>query len=173
MNQGLVVSHGGSGTSGGELLEISMGIDHFASEWVHCDKISSYIARMVSHNRSDSLLYANLFSSALNELLETIFSNHGPKGDFTCRVSRHGAVDRVDLVLPCDDRALEFYSKAVSALESDNVEDIYHAALFATDGHDPRLGLLEVAVDYKAKFSLHPSDGQLVLSAEMSLEGVH
>ena len=46
-----------------------VGIDDFASEWLHCDRISSYLARMVSHNRTDSLLYANLLSSALNELL--------------------------------------------------------------------------------------------------------
>ena len=47
---------------------------------------------MVSHNRSDSLLYANLLSSALNELLETAFIHHGPDGDFSCRVSRAGAM---------------------------------------------------------------------------------
>ena len=32
------------------LVEISMGIDAFASEWLHCDRISSYIAGMVSHS---------------------------------------------------------------------------------------------------------------------------
>ena len=76
-----------------DLLEVSMGIDDFSSEWVHCDKISSYVARMVSHDRADSLLYANLLSSALNELLETVFANHGPEGDFSCRIRRQGAAD--------------------------------------------------------------------------------
>ena len=90
-----------SGTD--QLLEVSMGIQDFSSDWLHCDRISSYVARMVSHNRSDSLLYANLLSSALNELLETVFANHGPDGEFSCRVRRRGASDVIELNLPCDE----------------------------------------------------------------------
>ena len=100
-----------------QLLELSMGIEHFSSEWIHCDRISSYVARMVSHNRADSLLYANLLSSALNELLETVFAHHGPNGQLSCRVKRAGASDIIELSLPCDDKALKFYTQAADMLD--------------------------------------------------------
>ena len=52
------------------MIEIDMEINTFISEWLHCDYLSTYLARMISHNRSDSVLHSNLFSSALNELLD-------------------------------------------------------------------------------------------------------
>ena len=149
-----------------------MGIEDFASEWLHCDRISSYLARMVSHNRSDSLLYANLLSSALNELLETAFAHHGPEGDFSCRVSRAGEADVIELDLPCDAQTLSFYSEAAQRLQQPNLTDVYHTALFAPGRADPHLGLLEVAVDYRARISIMPEKGnRLTLAAEMALEG--
>jgi len=154
------------------LVEISMGIEAFASEWLHCDRISSYFARMVSHNRSDSLLYANLLSSALNELLETAFAHHGPEGDFSCRVCRAGEADVIELDLPCDEQTLSFYNEAAQRLRRPDVADLYRNALFSPGAADPHLGLLEVAVDYKARISIVPESGnRLRLAAEMALEG--
>ena len=154
------------------LVEISMGIEAFASEWLHCDRISSYLARMVSHNRTDSLLYANLLSSALNELLETAFAHHGPGGAFSCRVSRAGDADVIELELPCDESAMTYYNAAAERLQRPDVADVYHSALFAPGSTDPHLGLLEVAVDYRARISIVPEAGnRLKLAAEMALEG--
>ena len=154
------------------LVEISMGIDDFAAEWLHCDRISSYLARMVSHNRTDSLLYANLLSSALNELLETAFAHHGPQGDFSCSVRRSGEADVIELDLPCDETALSFYREAAKRLERPDLPDVYFSALFSPGEADPHLGLLEVAVDYRARISIMPEKGnRLKLAAEMALEG--
>ena len=159
-----------SGTS--PLVEISMGIEAFASEWLHCDRMSSYLARMVSHNRADSLLHANLLSSALNELLETAFAHHGPVGDFSCRVSRAGEADVIELDLPCDEKALSFYNEAARRLMQPDLAEAYYAALFSAGEADPHLGLLEVAVDYRARISIVPENGnRLKLAAEMALEG--
>jgi hypothetical protein len=159
-----------SGTT--PLVEISMGIDDFASEWLHCDRISSYLARMVSHNRTDSLLYANLLSSALNELLETAFAHHGSGGDFSCSIRRAGNADVIELDLPCDAQALAFYREAAQRLQRQDLADVYHSALFSPGGADPHLGLLEVAVDYRARISIVPEKGnRLKLAAEMALEG--
>lgn len=154
-----------------QLLEVSMEIEDFSSEWLHCDRISSYVARMVSHNRADSLLYANLLSSALNELLETVFLNHGPEGQFSCRVRRSGPKDVIELTLPCDDPTLQFYTDAAGLLQRRDVADVYQTALFSPGAQDPRLGLLEVAVDYHAKISIMPAGNRLTLSAEMMIEG--
>ena len=149
-----------------------MGIEDFASEWLHCDRISSYVARMVSHNRTDPLLYANLLSSALNELLETAFAHHGPTGDFSCRVSRAGGADVIELDLPCDEMALSFYNAAATRLKAPDLVAAYHAALFSSGSADPHLGLLEVAVDYRARISILPEKGnRLKLAAEVALEG--
>jgi len=160
-----------SGTD--QLLELSMGIEDFSSEWLHCDRISSYVARMVSHDRADSLLYANLLSSALNELLETVFSNHGPQGEFSCRVRRSGTKDVIELTLPCDETTLGFYTGVAGVLQRQDIAEIYQSALFQPGGQDPRLGLLEVAVDYQGKISVAPAGDRLTLSAEMMIEGSH
>ena len=154
-----------------QLLEVSMGIEDFTSEWVHCDRISCYVARIASHDRADSLLYANLLSSALNELLETVFANHAPGGSLSCKVSRAGAKDVIELSLPYDDKTLRFYTDAAMRLERMDVEELYRTALLAPGEQDPHLGLLEVAVDYNAKISIAPAAGRLTLSAEMVLEG--
>jgi hypothetical protein len=109
----------------------------------------------------------------LNELLETVFTNHGPDGDFSCRVRRTGPKDVIELSLPCDETTLRFYQDAARRLDRRDVADIYRTALLAQGKQDPHLGLLEVAVDYAAKISIAPADGRLTLSAEMMLEGAH
>ncbi|MDO8288634.1 MAG: ubiquinone biosynthesis methyltransferase UbiE [Parvibaculum sp.] len=156
------------------LLEIALGTDTFAANWDHCDRIATYVARMVSHNRTDSLLYANLFSSALNELLETAFRAHNGGGEISCTVSRSGPVDRIELTIPCNDKITSFYANAINDLSAADVADRYVAALLAEGELDPRIGLLELAVDYKAKLALTPmGQDKLRLVADLTLEDTY
>ena len=155
-----------------DLIELSMGMDHFSSEWLHCDRLSSYIARMVCQTRSDPLFAANLFSSALNELLEIVFFNHGAEGHLTCRVRRRNDVDVIEIDLPCDQKTLDFYTDVVGSLDRADVTELYHAALFDDGPRDSRLGIYELAVDYQAKISVLPLAGRMTLSAELALGGV-
>lgn len=153
------------------LLEIAIKSDVFSSNWEHCDRIASYVARMVSHNRTDSLLYMNLFSSALNELLETAFRSHRGEGEIACKVLRAGPVDRVELTIPCDAELRSFYRDAVATAQRPDAAESYMAALFADGPVDRRIGLLELAVDYRAKFALRetgPSSVRLV--ADLALD---
>lgn len=153
------------------LFEMALGVEAFASNWAHCDKIATYVARLVSHNRTDSLLYANLFSSALNELLETAFRAHRGGGELACHVSRSGPVDRIELTIPCDEALRGFYTRAIEELSGDDVSERYVAALLADGALDPGIGLLELAVDYKARLSLEPGDDDAVrLVADLALE---
>lgn len=153
------------------LFEIALGVETFASNWAHCDKIATYVARLVSHNRTDSLLYANLFSSALNELLETAFRAHRGDGELACHVSRSGPVDRIELIIPCDEDLRGFYARAIEESRGNNVAERYVAALLADGTLDPSIGLLELAVDYKARLSLEPGEGNAVrLVADLALE---
>jgi hypothetical protein len=154
-----------------ELLEFDMDMDGFASNWAYCDRLSTYFARMISHNRSDSLLYSNLFSSALNELLETVYRLHAPSGRFVCSVARRGASERITLTVPVDAETADFYRDSIGLLGEGDVASRYHQALFADGPLQPSIGLLELAVDYAARFSIEPTGGNAIrLIAELTLE---
>ncbi len=157
--------------SANELIEVSMRMDDFSSEWMHCDRISSYIARLVAQDRPDPLYYENLFSSAMNELLETVYLNHGSEGDLTCRVRRMDETDVIEIGLPSDEKTSDFYTDVVSALDGRDIEDLYNAALFAAGQRDARLGMFELAVDYKAKITVLTSSGRLTLSTQIAFGG--
>ncbi|MDE1995895.1 MAG: ubiquinone biosynthesis methyltransferase UbiE [Rhizobiaceae bacterium] len=153
------------------LIEVDMEIGVFGSNWSHCDRLSSYVARMISHNRKDSLLYANLFSSVLNELLETIFRTHEGTGQFVCAVERMGAIDRVVLTLPCSEAQLDFYRDAVAEAHGKEAPEAYREMLFSSTKLDPRIGLFELAVDYAADISVEPiGETALRLIADLALE---
>jgi hypothetical protein len=153
------------------LLQIGMDIDVFTSNWAYCDRLSSYAARMISHNRVDSLLYSNLFSSALNELLETVFRAHGPGGSFLCRISRLANKDRIELTIPCKAREAQFYLDAMKRLSRSDVAEQYRSALFAEGPLDSDIGLFELAVDYDASISVETADENTIrLVADLALE---
>lgn len=153
------------------LLEIDMEIGVFASDWSYCDRLSSYVARMVSHNRTDSLLYSNLLSSALNELLETAYRAHGASGRFVCRISRRGNEDRIELTIPCEATASKFYQDAKERLARPDIAEQYRSALFSAGPLDPEIGLFELAVDYEAALSVEAAQKNAVrLVADLALE---
>jgi hypothetical protein len=154
------------------LMTIDMGVDAFASNWTSCDRLSGYISRMISHNRTDSLLYSNLFSSALNELLETAFRRHRPGGQFICSVSRLQRRDRIELTIPCNIEDREFYQTAIDRLSRPDAADQYRSALFTDGPIDPDFGLFELALDYNAVLSVTAAgDGSVRLVADLALEG--
>ncbi len=155
-----------------QMLQMDLDIEDFCSDWAHCDLMSGYLARMVSHNRLDSLLFSNLYSSALNELLETIFRVHGDKGKLECVVRRRGNLDRIELTFPADDETFRVYQDAIGRVCGSDAEDLYLEALFAESEPDAGLGLLELGVDYGARFTVdRREDGRICLVAELALEG--
>lgn len=155
-----------------QMLQMDLDIGDFCSNWSHCDLMSAYLARMVSHNRLDSILFSNLYSSALNELLETVFRVHGESGKLHCSVQRRDNLDRVELVFPADETVCRVYEEAVAKACGDDAERLYLEALFADEDPDASLGLMELGVDYGAKLSTaRRDDGRLCLIAELSLEG--
>lgn len=153
------------------LLAIRMDIGVFASDWAYCDRVSTYIARMVSHNRSDSLLYSNLLSSALNELLETVHRTHGDEGEFGCAILRSGPRERIELTIPGSREDVDFYGEAIGAMASDDLAERYRDSLFRDGPIDPTIGLMELAVDYDARMSVEAlGNGAVRLAAELTLE---
>jgi hypothetical protein len=153
------------------LVEVDMDANVFGASWSHCDHLSSYVARMVSHNRTDSLLYSNLFSSALNELLETAFRMNAAAGKFQCRIWRRDGVDRVELIIPCHAEQMMFYLETVALARQVDAVERYRNMLFSEDRFDARTGLLELAVDYAAEISVSPVGEHAVrLTADLALE---
>jgi hypothetical protein len=126
---------------------------------------------MIGHNRTDSLLYSNLFSSAFNELLETAFRMHRPDGEFGFSVWRSGLKDRIELTIPCDAKLGRFYRETAGELDGPGIGDQFRNALFAEGPLKPSIGLLELAADYSANISIVAADDESVtLAAEFSLE---
>ena len=153
------------------LMQVQLDMSDFSADWGHCDRLATYVARMVSHNRADSLQYANLFSTAFNELLETAFRNHAKDGKIACAVSRSGPIDRIELSIPCDVPLKAFYADAVASLAHTDFVESYVSALLNDGPLDPRIGLLELAVDYNARLSLQDQSAAVVcLVAELTLD---
>jgi hypothetical protein len=165
-------SEGISSNSGlPQMIHLDLDIKDFCTDWTHCDLMSGYIARMVSHNRLDSLLFSNLYSSALNELLEAVYRTHGSGGKLQCAVQRDGNVDRIELTFPADEQTYKIYETAIAKVNGEDAETLYLEALFADAEPDASLGLLELGVDYGARLAIGRSEyGRMSLVAELVLE---
>ncbi|GGB46002.1 hypothetical protein GCM10011316_17670 [Roseibium aquae] len=154
------------------MLELDVDIEDFSRVWDNCDLMSTYVSKMVSSNRRDSLLFANLYSSALNELLETIFRVHGDNGPLVCRFFREGSHDRIEVDMPSSDTVTRFYETAVAEAQTANARDAYFRCLFETEGLDPSLGILELTLNYDARLSLQtdPTNQRIRILADLEIE---
>lgn len=161
----------GPGSDVPQVIRLDVDIQDFGSDWTHCDLMSGYVARMVSHNRLDSLLFSNLYSSALNELLEAVFRAHGTGGKLECSICRQGRDDRIELTFPADEAVLGLYRDAISRVNGDDAEAAYLQALFTEGEPGPGLGLMELGVDYGARLAVdRMDDGRIRLTADLTLE---
>jgi hypothetical protein len=155
------------------MIQIDMKIENFISSWTHCDYISSYLARVISHNRSDSVRYSNLFSSAINELLEVAFRTRHPSGELACKVSRQGKTDRVELTFPCTPEEREFYEQALLEIEGPGVRQRYLNSVSGDLAPSREVVLAELAIDYNAALRLESGDNDVVtLVVDLPLEDV-
>ena len=145
-----------------KMIEFDIEFNSFISEWRHCAYISNYLARTVSHNRPDSVLYSNLYSSAFNELLEVAFRTRHPAGILACRVSRDGETDRIELTFPCTPEEQQFYEYAISQTQGAGAQERYLVSLSGDVAPSRDMVLLELAVDYNATFRLETVDADTV-----------
>lgn len=155
------------------LIKFYMDTKEFCSSWSNCDYISNFFAHMISHNRSDSVRHSNLFSSALNELLEVAFRGCHPGGGLTCRVSRLGEIERVELTFPCVSKERQLYEEAIAQLDGTGARERYLSSLSERVAPGPEMVLLELAIDYDAKLRLEGADANSVtLIVDLPLEGL-
>jgi hypothetical protein len=154
-----------------QMIYLDLDFADFCSDWTHCDRLSGYLAGMVSHNRVDPRLFANLYSTAVNELLEAVFRSHGETGKLECAVQRAGGLDRIVLTFPADEATYRAYETIVAKTGGDEAEACYLQALFADEDPGAGLGLLQLGVDYGARLAVERCDGaRMRLVAEFALE---
>jgi hypothetical protein len=155
------------------MVQIDMDLATFNSDWMHCDYIATYLARTIGHNRPDSVLFANLFSSALNEMLEIVFRTRDVGGAFACKISRQHDVDRVSLTFTCTEDERRFFEQAIMRAQGDDGEAHYMAALSGDPGPSREMLLLELAVSYNAtiRMDARSSEDTLTVIVDLPLGG--
>lgn len=136
------------------LVELTLEADAFAGDWRHCDQVANYLAQLVAHDRPDSFLYANLLSTVLNELLESVFVRQRRQGVVQCTLLREGKGDRIEIVIPVEAGGCAFYEETVAAVQSADVSGVYTRTLLGKEAPADLLGLLELAADYGARLAL-------------------
>ncbi|PRH84816.1 ubiquinone biosynthesis methyltransferase UbiE [Labrys okinawensis] len=155
------------------MVQIDMEMEAFNSNWTHCDYISTFLARMISHNRPDSVLFTNLFSSALNELLEITFRSNHVGGTFVCKISRQGDTERVELTFTCSQDERDFFKQAVARLRSSRAEADYMDSLADATEVGRDMLLVELAVSYSAAVTLTTvGDDTITLTVDLPLGGL-
>lgn len=155
------------------MIQIDMHIASFHSNWSHCDYIATYLARTISHNRPDSILFANLFSSALNELLEITFRTRHNGGALACKVSRDGETDRVELTFSCGPEERRFFEAAVARIEAGEGQERYLSSLSGDVAPSRDVMLIELAVNYNATIKLEDGDDDTItLVVDLPLGGL-
>jgi hypothetical protein len=155
------------------LLQLEMEMGAFLSDWLHCDQLSTFMARMISHNRADPVRHSNFFSSALNELLEVLFRGGSPDGQIGCAIYRHGPTERVKLTFPCPPRHRHFFSEAVSNTRREDALARYLDSILTDLVPSRDAALLDLAINFDARIHLEDSvASSITLVVDLPLEGI-
>lgn len=155
------------------LLQFEMEMEAFLSNWHHCDQLSSFVARMISHNRADPVRHSNFLSSALNELLEMSFRSGIPDGQLGCTVYRHGPTERVKLTFPCPSAQSQFYREAVSRTRNGSGYARYLDSILTDLAPSREVILLDLAINFDAEIRLEEqASPSITLVVDLPLEGI-
>ena len=153
------------------LLEFDLDTKVLEGQWIYCDFMSSFVASMVSHTRTDSFKFSNVLSATLNELFETVYRTRKEAGPFRFQILRKGPVDRITMVVPCGEDEQQFYLKTIEEINAPDAQETHLDLLFSDKELDRRVGLFEVANSYKAKISADKvEDSAVRLTVDFHLE---
>lgn len=155
------------------LLQFEMEMGTFLSDWHHCDQLSNFMARMISHNRTDPVRHSNFFSSALNELLEVSFRGGSPEGRIGCSVFRQGPKERVELSFPCSPTQRRFFREAVARTHKGDAYARYLDAISTDLAPNREIVLLDLAINFDAEIRLEEDDPPSIsIIVDLPLEGI-
>ncbi|AYG63339.1 ubiquinone biosynthesis methyltransferase UbiE (plasmid) [Rhizobium jaguaris] len=155
------------------MLELEMEMEIFMSDWLHCNQLSNYVARMVSHDRSDPVRHANLLSSALNELFEISFRSGSAPGRLHCDISRGDHLERISLTFPCAPEQQHLYRDASTKASGGGALERYLDALADENSVQEDIILLGLAINYDASLLLREVEGRaLTVILDIPVEGL-
>ncbi|MBB5533808.1 hypothetical protein [Rhizobium giardinii] len=155
------------------LLQLEMEMGTFLSDWHHCDQLSTFVARMISLNRTDPVRHSNFFSSALNELLEVLFRGGFPDGQIGCAVYRQGPTERVKLTFPCPPRQRHFLNEAVAKARRGDALARYLDSISTDLAPTRDAVLLDLTINFDALIHLEDSaPSSITLVVDLPLEGI-
>lgn len=155
-----------------ELVGLDLPQGLFTSEWRHCSAVSSYLADVVAQHRDDPMYFRNLFSSAANELFETLFRLAAPEGLIRCTVGTLDGAEIIRLEADCGEAGAALVETIRASLASAEPDALYLSALLSTGPLDLATGLLELVVDFNATVTLERLDSRRVrIEAILDLEG--
>ncbi|MBB3317958.1 MULTISPECIES: ubiquinone biosynthesis methyltransferase UbiE [unclassified Rhizobium] len=154
-----------------QLLKLEMEMATFTADWLHCDQLSNYVARMVSHDRRDPLRHSNLLSSALNELLEMSFRADVQDGELVFGFYRHQHVERIELSFPCPSQQQRHYSEVVDSLKDGDKLAGYVEIIADETAPIEQSVLVGLAVNYDAGIELRSTGADtLTFVVDLPLE---
>lgn len=154
-----------------QLLNLEMEMATFTADWLHCDQLSNYVARVVSHDRRDPLRHSNLLSSALNELLEMSFRAEAQRGELICGFYRHQQIERIELSFPCPSQQRRFYSDLVDGLKDSKTLATYVDIIADETAPIEQAVLMGLTVNYDAEIELRASSADaLTFVVDLPLE---
>lgn len=154
------------------LLRFEMDMATFLSDWQHCDQLSTFMARMISHNRTDPIRHSNFFSFALNELLEVSFRGGASEGLIDCTIYRQDATERVKLSFTCPAGQQDFYREAVSKTHQEDAGARYLSAISMDQTPSGEVILLDLAINFDARLHLEKQGAEsITLVVDLPLEG--
>lgn len=155
------------------LLCVEMDVADFLCDWLNCDQLSNHLAAMVSHDRGDPIRYANVLSSALNEVLEVSFRTPSNCGRLSCEISRSDDTDRIELTFPSPREQRRGYSEALSDMARGSALESYLKAISDDAPLDAKALILGLVTNYDAVIDVQTAaEGYLTLVVDLSVEGL-
>ena len=144
----------------------------FIADWRRCDHLSNFLAEALNLIKADPFAFANMLSTVINEVLETIFYHNAGRGSLTLALSEENAVTVLRAEFAVDDSDRLLYERIVTTLAAHDPVALYEQLLFQVSSVDTRdICLYEIAADYGARLTLENGSqpGLICLVVRISL----
>jgi hypothetical protein len=157
------------------IVAIQLSADSFSSNWVHCQQLADFLARVAASDRHDAEHHATLLSHFLNELLELVYRLHAPARVIQVCVFKTGDELLVEFTIPINDDTERAYRELFSTLGDGDSREFLRQYIqkLPTAGSDSETSFLELAGIYKMKLELRSTDARaqtLVLSMPVNFD---
>ena len=157
-------------TKENRLASLSFTVDEFAADWQHCDQLANYLSRAVSFDKPDSFVFANLLSTVLNEILETMYREHSG-GALGLDLHQAGTDTVIVARIPVADGSRSFYENTLSALKSGDAGERYRNEMMKDEELSHAIGFYELAADYDASVTVSSvTDSEMSVTVRVNLD---